>query len=178
MSNCTIEHKDEFDKMMCAKYPKMFKNRFKPMTETCMCWGFDIGPGWYKIIEETCGKLQLLSDAFGLQAVAAQIKEKFGTLRFYFDIEDADVVSKTKEERKIAADIMYDIVTRAEEETAYTCEACGERGTLRGTGWVVTLCDKDWEGYQKERCNIFDKAKEKYNKAFKFEKDDILEGKV
>ena len=163
--NCTEEHIDKFDRKMCKKYPKMFRNRFKPMTETCMCWGFSVGPGWYKILEETCAKLQLLSDSFGIQAVAAQIKEKFGTLRFYFDIEQGDIVSVRKADREIVYDIMHDVVTRAEEETAWTCEVCGERGELRGTGWLVTLCDKHWEDYQKERSNVFDKAREEYNKT-------------
>ena len=147
---CLTDHRDEFDKRMCKTYPKMFKNRFQPMSETCMCWGFSIGPGWYKIVEETCAKLQLLSDVFGLQAVAAQIKEKFGTLRFYFDIEQGDIVAINKADRAMAGDIMYDVVTRAEEETAWTCEECGERGKTRGTGWLVTLCDKHWAERQKK----------------------------
>jgi len=40
----------ELDKKLCDKYPKIFRDRHAPMTETCMCWGFEVGDGWYNIL--------------------------------------------------------------------------------------------------------------------------------
>jgi hypothetical protein len=58
---------------------------------------------------------------------AAQIKEKFGTLRFY-------LTSGTDE--------MWEIVAEAEKKSAFTCEQCGKPGKLRGKGWLYTACTK------------------------------------
>lgn len=58
---------------------------------------------------------------------ASQIKEKFGTLRFY-------MTSYTDEIDKI--------VTEAEKKSEETCEHCGKPGTLRTEGWLFTLCDE------------------------------------
>jgi hypothetical protein len=50
--------KQELDEALCAKYPKIFKDRHAPMTHTAMCWGFDCGDGWYNIIDALCGNIQ------------------------------------------------------------------------------------------------------------------------
>lgn len=50
--------KDELDKQLVAKYPKIFKNRYGNMQETCMCWGFECGDGWYNIIDMLCANIQ------------------------------------------------------------------------------------------------------------------------
>jgi len=61
----------------------------------------------------------------------AQIKEKFGTLRFYFD---------TKTE---LWDSMQAVVTKYEKMSAVTCEACGEAGVLCTPNgfWYKTRCE-------------------------------------
>lgn len=56
---------------------------------------------------------------------ASQVKEKFGTLRFYMTAE-------TKE--------MRPIIEEAERKSAVTCEQCGKKGKLRGNGWLYTAC--------------------------------------
>jgi hypothetical protein len=43
--------KKELDELLCKRYPKIFRDRYSPMTVTAMCWGFDIGDGWFNIIE-------------------------------------------------------------------------------------------------------------------------------
>lgn len=50
--------KKELDEALCAKYPKLFRDRNAPMTVTCMCWGFDCGDGWYNIIDVLCSNIQ------------------------------------------------------------------------------------------------------------------------
>ena len=58
--------------------------------------------------------------------VAEQVKEKFGTLRFYF----------------YGSREFDSLVEMAEELSATTCEECGAYGSLREGGWLRTLCDK------------------------------------
>lgn len=50
--------KKELDEALCIKYPKIFKERYSPVNETAMCWGFDIGDGWYQIIDSLCLQIQ------------------------------------------------------------------------------------------------------------------------
>lgn len=133
--------KEELDKKLCEKYPKIFKNRNGSMQETCMCWGFSHGDGWYAIIDSLCAAIQnhinnkryqfreMSQEDFDEehQVVAAQVKEKFGGLRFYVDGGD---------------DWVYGAISMAESMSYRTCEVCGAPEVTRGTGWVQTTCDQ------------------------------------
>ena len=83
--------KQELDKLLCEKYPKMLVNRNKPMTETCMCWGFECGDGWFQILDSLMGNIQHHIDWNNKnfekgytqykqvpQVTLDQVKEKFG----------------------------------------------------------------------------------------------------
>ena len=118
----------ELDEALCEKYPEIFKDRHGDMTATAMCWGFECDDGWYHIIETLCGCMQGYTSANSkAQVVAAQVKEKFGTLRFYADGGN---------------DMTDGMIWMAEALSACTCEVCGKPGKLRGGGWVKTLCDE------------------------------------
>ena len=41
----------KLDAKLCKLAPHLFADRFKSMKETCMCWGFECGNGWYKLLE-------------------------------------------------------------------------------------------------------------------------------
>ena len=59
--------------------------------------------------------------------VAVQVKEKYGTLRFYYDGGD---------------EFINGVTTMAEYLSARTCESCGAPGKMRKGGWIRTLCDE------------------------------------
>ena len=173
--------KQELDKLLCEKYPKMMVNRNKDMKETCMCWGFECGDGWFNILNQLMSQIQhridwkekqragaikynemaaqakagnfdlfeetmkaLPNDEYKEKRLAEivagdfrpvpesipqvtldQVKEKFGTLRFYYQGGD---------------DYISGMVSLAESMTAVTCENCGNPGSCRGGGWVHTYC--------------------------------------
>jgi hypothetical protein len=125
--------REELDKQLCEDYPKIFANRHKSMTETAMCWGFDHGDGWYDILDTACSLIQQHIDWKNRneekvsQVVADQVKEKFGTLRFYVSGGD---------------DYTNGIIRMAEAMTAMTCEICGKPGEFRGRSWFYTACDE------------------------------------
>lgn len=48
----------ELDQQLCEKYPKIFADRNKSIRESCMAWGFDIGDGWFNIIDTLCANIQ------------------------------------------------------------------------------------------------------------------------
>ena len=133
--------KDELDTLLVQKYPKIFRDRHKSMQETCMCWGFAHGDGWFEIIDAACADIQnhvdwkrrqhpeMTDEEFDAehQVIAAQVKEKFGGLRFYVDNCD---------------DYVRGVIAMAESMSYRTCESCGDSGHRRSGGWVRTLCDK------------------------------------
>jgi hypothetical protein len=123
--------REELDNKLCAKYPEIFQNRYDDMGSTAMNWGFECGDGWYRIIDALCGCMQGYTAANRKhQVVASQVKEKYGTLRFYYTGGD---------------DLTDGMVWLAEAMSAVTCEICGEPGTLNDEGWMRTLCDKHQE---------------------------------
>lgn len=79
--------KQELDDALCAKYPLIFAQRNWDKMDTCMCWGFECGDGWYDLIDSLCRSLQdyLNSNTDVAQVVATQVKSKFGELRFYVE---------------------------------------------------------------------------------------------
>lgn len=120
----------ELDSKLCKDFPNLFGDRNASMKVTCMCWGFP-GDGWEKILREAAEKLEPLIVAYKQQYPgeeaprASQVKEKFGTLRFYLSH---------------GTDEMFKIVEEAERKSVTTCEDCGKKGKLRKGGWLRILC--------------------------------------
>jgi hypothetical protein len=142
--------KQELDELLCERYPKMMVNRNKDMKETCMCWGFECGDGWFNILDQLMGNIQHHIDwnlrqrqvAVDYNSKAApesmrkvpelvpqvtldQVKEKFGTLRFYYTGGD---------------NYIDGMVRMAESMSGVICEGCGNVGERRDGGWVHTYC--------------------------------------
>ena len=123
--------KKELDEYLCKVYPKIMVNRNKDMQETCMCWGFECGDGWFNILNNLMGNIQNHIDwqnrekEVVRQVTLDQVKEKFGTLRFYYSGGD---------------DTIRGMVSMAESMTSVTCEECGKPGTSTGGGWIKTVC--------------------------------------
>lgn len=81
-------------------------------------WGREIHtePGWNWILTDIHHKLHYMDPDYAI----VQIKEKFGTLRFYFS---------STHPNKTVIDIMEDIASRGETQSASTCETCGNSST-------------------------------------------------
>jgi hypothetical protein len=115
---------DAFEKEMREKYPTIFSQPFG---------GFAVGPGWWPIIKSLCGQIQSHIDWRAKQGhdvpqvTVAQIKEKFGGLRFYYDGGD---------------EYIDGLVSMAESWASHACETCGSPGRTYSSGWVRTLCEK------------------------------------
>lgn len=100
------------------KYPRMFPRGFY----------FECLVGWYDLLDSLCHRLQEQTDRHGApQIEVIQIKEKFGTLRFYVGT---------------ANDSQSALIDQAESLSALTCDMCGTSATLRSDGWQRTRCDK------------------------------------
>lgn len=104
-------------------------------------WGrwISCGPGWYKLLAETNRKMALMFPNYEIH----QVKEKFGTLRFYWGIpfEDAAWAELGDDTSSIVYDIMEDIANQADHRSGYICETCGRYGNTRVRNyWYRTLC--------------------------------------
>lgn len=134
-------------------------------------WGFECSGGWYQLLRECCETIVARYAQDGIEPndidfEPAQIKGKFGALRFYYGYKDApcgiaafdflgsgtslrfaependDDDNKLYKRRHDIAQI----VRAAEEKSKHTCENCGEMGVLRndrgaGIFWIQALCN-------------------------------------
>jgi hypothetical protein len=118
-----FEKYDTFAKHMEERFPKMFSSKYG---------GFACGEGWWPILEKLCSNIQHYTDWKNKQSevvpqvTVAQIKEKFGGLRFYYDGGDEHING---------------MVRMAEAWADASCEECGSPGKRRDGGWIKTLCD-------------------------------------
>lgn len=79
----------KYEEMM-KEFPLLYRQRKLPMTQTCMCWGIDCGEGWYLPLHELSQCLEAINVAvgkkWGFRIEAEQVKQKYGTLRFYWAV--------------------------------------------------------------------------------------------
>jgi hypothetical protein len=123
----------ELDKILVEKYPKLFRDRNGDMMKTAMCWGFEHGDGWFWILDNLCDSIQNYIDQNNKwskekvqQVIVTQVKEKFGSLCFYFNGGDSYIDG---------------MVSLAENLSYKTCEFCGSMKEVgRTMGWISTIC--------------------------------------
>lgn len=70
--------------------PMLYSGRKLPPTESLMCFGFECGEGWLDLLEDLSIELEMLNNRiypkYRCYIRACQVKEKFGTLRYYYDV--------------------------------------------------------------------------------------------
>lgn len=116
-------------------------------------FGCECDDGWYDVIYGLCAEITEAYKKYDkpMDIVVDQVKEKYGTLRFYYHHEGETVPNavdypggvirfapiNNELRREIAG-----IVVKWEEKSAQVCEKCGKAGALRNDlSWVLTLCD-------------------------------------
>lgn len=135
----------ELQNQLFEKYPNLFANKDKTPMQSPMCFGIEVGDGWYELLASVCWRIsqheQNIEDSkrvFKDQPEKIQeeleyfpvkfdqVKEKFGGLRIYYS----------------GGDDYIDGVTSMVEEYSYkVCEVCGNAGKPNKGGWITTLCD-------------------------------------
>ena len=109
------------------KYPMFFKTLEEPELWPIK-FGVECGNGWYGILDKLFQDILSLTETKKIRIPQVhQIKEKFGTLRFYIDSADAEI---------------FDLIEKAEEASEETCEACGQPGKIiKKNGWLMVRCE-------------------------------------
>jgi len=105
---------DELTKQLQDKYPQILQDVGGDPAITCMAWGVAVGAGWYKLLDDCMAEIMAMNPPSEFKA--AQIKGKFGGLRFYADGGTAEI---------------YTVINKAEKNSFDICEVCGGRGTVR-----------------------------------------------
>ncbi len=136
-----IKNLEEFKKKLKNDFPNLYKylNRDRSVPYCSLC----IGKGWFDIIYNLSAKIEpeLLKISKDNRPAAIQIKEKFGSLRYYM----------LRNKNGIPTNIET-LVNAAEIESSKTCEQCGKPGTSKCNYihfWIKTLCPE----CHKERSN-------------------------
>jgi hypothetical protein len=105
-----------------AKYPNLFREYPRS--------GFALEPGWEELVHNLCNVLENhishLPEEIRPDVVCAQVKEKFGGLRFYMEQETPYISGA---------------ISLAENLSFKICCQCGAPGVRRSGGWILTLCD-------------------------------------
>jgi len=136
----------ELQNKLYEKYPQFFVNKDKTPMESPMCFGIEVGNGWYQILSNVCWMIRqhednkrwrkkyleendpekLAAEAEYFPVKFDQIKEKYGGLRLYFSGGD---------------DYVEGLVSMAEAISYYVCEICGNKGEANKGGWISVRCE-------------------------------------
>src|SRR2546422_9791583 len=121
-------HAEQTARLLTA-FPHLYRGRHLPLTENLMSWGFQCGDGWFALLYQVSQQLTDYASSHPAvhEVIAVQVKEKFGTLRFYVRGADAHIQA---------------LIDAVEVQSAQLCELDGTPGRLRvRQGHYQTLCD-------------------------------------
>lgn len=88
---------------------------------------FECNEGWRDLLDNLCFVIEAKIKSSKLEDMyAVQVKEKFGTLRFYMTLSN---------------DFIDGAINMAERQSAHICEICGNQGKTENLkGMLKTLC--------------------------------------
>ena len=159
---------EELEKQLEKEFPFMQKSRYDEHNLYHL-YGCECGDGWYNLIHELCQEISERYEQEGKEAdiVIAQVKEKFATLRFYYEYEDVSVPIHAfdffggpslrftpndggDEETVQLRNDIANIVRSYEAKSGSVCEKCGKAGKIRkDLRWIRTLCEDCYSDYPK-----------------------------
>lgn len=110
----------EHEKYLSDHFP--FLRPSGGLQKSLMYFGCENGDGWFELIKQLCIDLvPVVHDDFRV----VQVKEKYGSLRFY---------------PNSATDAAWKLIEEAENRSYTICEECGKPGRRNKLGWIKTLC--------------------------------------
>ena len=115
---------------ICTNFPALFKRH--P--------AIDIGPGWENLIVKLCEEIVNTIKDTGVEIDILQIKEKFGTLRFYITRNQKAL----NEDNKYILSLVNSLISEAEDQSGRVCETCGSTKNVKTEEcrnyYIKTLC--------------------------------------
>lgn len=144
-------NKENTEKLF-KEFPEFFKHK-EDLMSSLMAFGFECDDGWYNLIYNLCKDIKHYYDTHESNIIdkewkivgqkkgvpehfyVTQVKEKFGSLRFYITGAPQQI---------------HDMIHKAENKSYYICEGCGEKGEYYYRDelpWIQTLCDTCLDKY-------------------------------
>jgi len=158
----------DLDKKLCEDFPEIFKNRYGDERSTAMCWGFDVGDGWYGIIRFLCQ--QLMADYkrakrdYDYCKQMLEVEDKSAWRDWHHKTYTQEELEKRKQKLDechipVAAQVKEKfgglrvyyyggneytrgLIGMAESLSYSVCEECGTTKDVHvfNLGWIRTLC--------------------------------------
>jgi len=135
----------ELQNQLFEKYPNLFANKDKTPMQSPMCFGIEVGDGWYELLASVCWRIsqhekniedrkrvfkdqpeKIQEELEYFPVKFDQVKEKYRGLRLYFSGGDSYVEG---------------VIDMAEEYSYKICEVCGNKGEPNKEGWISTRCE-------------------------------------
>ncbi len=127
-----MDKQEKFMLDLQTKYPKLFKKRIWP----------EFDEGWHDLVDKLSAEIYEKYDQWNNVSdlpYVAQMKEKFGGLRFYLESDTFFMDEPDKYEE------LDKIIRKYEGIAKKVCETCGKEGTLgkrkNSDYWLKTLCE-------------------------------------
>lgn len=175
--------KNELELKLQEDFPFMKQTSYFDEKNTYKRFGCECNGGWYNLIHDLCQEIsgKYAEYQLPIDIVILQIKEKFATLRFYYEYEDTpckmqaldsiggvsirfspenlEETPKQSLRKEIAA-----IVCKYEKKSASICEFCGADNAERRNistkyYYVKTVCDKCYDEYMHKQAEAAEKRK-------------------
>jgi len=120
--------KKELSEILFQRYPLIFADYIQPPEGQRDWWKIWCRDGWFDLIDALCEQFQDCTDKRDApQAVARDVKEKFGELRFVVHARNAEQIGATR--------MAYALSKRI-------CEECGAPGRHVVAGAWMTRCEQ------------------------------------
>ena len=136
---------NELEEKLLTAAPILYQQYNKLPNETCMCWGFECPDTWFDLLFDLSQKLEAFNNGFkeyNCSIQAAQVKEKYGELCFYYDVKLNEKLDKiTLEIIKSRIKLLDKFILETERKSSKICAFCGKPATHCTDGWVTYLCD-------------------------------------
>jgi len=149
-----LEDQDPNLARLVAAHPKLFRGTGPDIPS-------HVSPGWYDLIDRLCSDIEEVAGPDISRVRIRQVKEKFGTLRFYWALDGAGdthidlisergvqpLVDQVQEPDGELRKRIRELLDACEGASAETCERCGKPGRLGSDGgWWRTRCPEHSKG--------------------------------
>lgn len=142
-----------------------------PCTKTCMCWGWECHDGWHRVLRDLSCSLEVLNilfyDKYKVRIQADQVKEKYGTLHFYYSVvcdnytEEGLEAKKTIDAFEAKKDSGYFALKTVVDRKGYSEEV--ETDGKKQSIWHYPVCHLEVTAHKDE----FDKMSAESDAAMK-----------
>ena len=150
-----IRDRAEEAKEWVEKYPFLrFKdNRCCPRQNTEeieSCWIFNLPVGWQNgFCVQMCDELMAALGKYADDFIIIQLKEKYNSIRLYWDWADKDYIDEESKEINAINDMIDNIIRKYDEISYNTCVVCGKPATkYTKNGWFQGYCSECYERFR------------------------------